>query len=306
MDKCQSCGAALPVVPPGSVLRCAFCGTEQRVGNAPRLQQWGAPPPPVGFPQGTPVKVSPLLYVLPFGLMLFGIGFSLLMSRRAQDQAEAASVEAVSQAGMAAGATGGKPGKHVLEVSELATAQFQGWERLNAPGMVGTLDAFDVIANIPWAVKIAQAWVGDARLHRVDYGRVEKSGQVNLRTIPDATSGYRFVSPSRSKEYLNSAALVDPKTVTEFEIQLDKDGVKVIELSSKPFNDEVDPAVAPPACTLGQALAALDKAGKLPARPVYSGYLVGTFDKKRQLYYVNTLTGSPNIPMVNALSCKVE
>ncbi len=305
MDKCQSCGAALPVVPPGSVLRCAFCGIEQRVGTAPRLQQWGPPPPQVGFPQGTPVKVSPLLYVLPFGLMLVGVGFSLLMSRRAQDQAEAASVEAVSQAGMAAGATGATPAKHVLELSDLSTARFQGWEPLNAPGMVGTLDAFDVIANIPWAVRVAQSWVSDARLDRVDFGRVEKSGQVNLRTIPDANSGYRFVSPSRSKEYLNSAALVDPKTITEFEIQVDKDGVKVIELSSKPMHDEVDPAVAPPACTLGQALAALDKAGKLPARPVYTGYLIAS-DAKRTLYFVNTLTGSPSIPIVNAATCKVE
>lgn len=276
------------------------------MGTAPRVQAWGAPPPQVGFPQGTPVKVSPLLYVLPFGLMLFGVGFSLLMSRRAQDQADAAAAKVVSQSGTTAGGTGAGPGKHVLELSELSTAEFQGWEPLNAPGMVGTLDAFDVIANIPWAVKIAQAWVGDARLNRVDYGRVEKSGQVNLRTIPDATSGYRFISPSRSKEYLNSAALVDPKTVTEFEIQLDKDGIKLLELSSKPMHDEVEPAVLPPACTLGQALAALEKAGKLPARPVFSGYLVNTYDGKRSLYYVTTLTGSPNIPLVNATSCKVE
>lgn len=284
------------MVAPGTVIRCTFCGAERRAGAAPPpVQPWGAPRAGVQFPQGAPVKVSPLLFVLPFGLVLFGVGFSLLMAHRAQRVATAAG-----------GLAGVMPGEHVLQMSELATSPSgRGWELVDAPGMVGTLDAFDVIANMPWAVTIARAWAPDARLHRVDFGRTEKSGQVNLRTIPDATSGYRFVSPLRVAEYENSTALVDSKIVTELMIQVDKDGVKVLKSSSNEYSGEDLPNLAPPVCTLGQALAAIEKAGKLPPRPVYSGYLIEV-SPKRTAYYINTLTGSPNIPTVNASSCKLD
>ena len=171
--------------------------------------------------------------------------------------------------------------------------------------MSSTLDAFDAIANIPWAANLGRHWVSDARITRVDFDRVDSNGIVAMRGIPDAKVTYRYASPSRDKAWLESTALTEPTIETELMIAVTKDGVQAIKYASKPTSDKPDPEIKPPTCTLSQAFAALDKAKQLPARPVYNVYLIDN-GSKAPAYYISTLTGSPAIPWIESGRCKLN
>lgn len=324
--KCLNCGAQMALSrggAPGTVQRCEFCGAESRVpGPAPvPIVPFGGGMPMVHPPPQSPaVKVSPLYYALPmvftFGLVGFGIYSSMRAQEQAQKRAEQAQQAAMQQAsdGLsqaknaagAAAAAGGQtaPRGKVYSLDELATATFVGWAPLNAPGLVGTLDAFDAIANMPWAANVGRRWVSDARITRVDFDRVDQNGIVAMRGIPDAKVTYRYVSPSRGKAWLESTALTEPTIETQLEIAVTKDGVQAIKFASKPISDKPDPEIKPPTCTLSQAFAALDKAKQLPVRPVYDVYLIDN-GQKAPAYYFSTLTGSPAIPWVESGRCKL-
>ena len=79
--------------------------------------------------------------------------------------------------------------------------------RCRWPPPAGGYGAVDAVAALPWALAIAQAWQGDARLERIDVTRLRPDGTVNLQDDGEASLTYRFVSPGARKALRDQARL---------------------------------------------------------------------------------------------------
>lgn len=324
--KCQNCGANMRLGPPGSIQRCEFCGAESRAPepNVP-IMPFGGGPPLAFVPPPPPVRrLSPVFVLVPVGLAVglvaLGVVSAVNEQRKSEERARIAQAQAMqqandavsqaqsamAQAGMAAGAAAGKPppAPKVRSLDELGTAEFQGWEPLAAPGMTGTLDAFDAIANLAWAADIGRHWSPDARIHRIDFDRVDKSGVLALVAIPDAKATYRYVSPTRTKAWNDSVAVTAPDVETEMMVSVTAEGVRAIKLKARPYAEN-EPEIKPPSCTLAQAFAALEKAKKLPEKPVFNGYLLDSGGMGPR-YLMSTINGTGSMPSVDAKSCALR
>ena len=125
--------------------------------------------------------------LVPAGLMLYSAlhgGESLAPHRGGRDHRRCDDGRAASAALTLEDLDELPPGDHPLDIAPPASGY----------------PSFDAIAALPWAPTIAQAWVDDARLDRIDIVRLRADGLIDVANDRDAEVIYRFVSPDRIKE----------------------------------------------------------------------------------------------------------
>jgi hypothetical protein len=331
---CPNCGARFQSAEPGTRARCNYCGTEtfiprdpvseaelalkREIGDVDELKRELAWQPRENN-RALPLALSVIGMVTVVGVAMFVIlGRSARTTSetvnqvasinvqvqqqidQAQAQVKAAQAQAEALANAQIQAAHPK-----LTLANLATTPFDGQEPIDAPGMVGTLDEFDLVANIEWAKTIARAWTEDAQLHRLAVQRVERDGLVNLRTTPEAQVWYRFISPKRIKECEDSASATAPHVNYELFVFVTAKGPMVQKISGDGSGEKGTRTFSSlPACPLTQALKALDKANKLPAKPYYNAdfYDFGG----RPSWKLDTVSGTDRIPSVEGMRCTID
>ena len=258
---CSNCGAKLSAGEVGAVLRCEYCGTENRIeAEAPPPP----PPPPSPRPRRAPrsteglsqasreakgntgLAIVGLLGVFAIGVVIFAI------ARRSSPSS-----------------TG------TLSLSELHTASIV-WNvdrPLDTPPMATSREHFDPLANLDWAGNIGRAWWPDAELKLIEADPIGKDGIVDL-TRDGAKVTYDFYSAGCMADY--QKRIETTPGVAETTCHL------IIELGSKGTvvsmaligRDRLETITHPP-CKVSEAFARLSAAGKLAARPTYAFTLAG-------------------------------
>lgn len=312
MRVCKNCGAKLQAATPGSIVRCPFCGVEELIPLAVTPFGGGGSPyahPPVVVRPSTGAMVLP--FVMVGVIMAIGIGVGLFSTMRAQQRAAELStppaIDTPNIDQLMKEAQQPKPPQ--VNLSNIATAPFQGWETIDAPGMIGPLDAFDAVANYTWAQKIVLAWKPDGVIMRIDVDRVGRDGLVNLKSTPDASVMYRAFSPKCRQDYTDSTAVVDPKLACELYIQIKSESGVVAPTALKTgdqlFALKYDTAMKSPVCTLQQVFQKLDKAGKLPQKPVFNASVYDVSGRARWSID-QIISGADTVGYVNATTCAIE
>jgi len=212
MDKCPNCGAPLPEVERGTVVRCPFCGTETREGGDAPAPSPSPPREPTSLdPElqdllGEPVRqlppVSPvapptgLITALVGGVVILGGAVVLLLSLRGSGSHPAGSTSP-----SAASAREDSP-PSVFTPATLASAKLNQWKSLpstplDAPGMTGDFANFDVVGNVGWASSIATTWSSDAKLWRLYVDGISPDGTIDLSRYHHADVILEFNSVSK-------------------------------------------------------------------------------------------------------------
>jgi len=284
--KCPHCGAPAAVATSGSSDRCSFCGAETYE--------------PGSLHTALTTRAGLMSWSTPVILIAIAVGL-MAAARGLWDSSSSTPAPAV-----AAVATADKP---KLTLAGLATTPLNRWQQLDAPGMIGRYESFDVVANLEWARSIAAAWKPDASLYRVEVSRVAKDGTANLVATPDASAQYRFTSPKCIADYKNSTALVDPKSQCDLFLNIkSRDNAVLLEVTTS--SSSVEHALEDPVCTLAKAFAALEAADKLPPRPVYDVDMhTWSVDVQGKLHpawiFSTVIPGQAHIPTVDPTSCVV-
>jgi hypothetical protein len=186
-----------------------------------------------------------------------------------------------------------------LRVSDLAAPRTGSHVLDVAPPTQG-YGAVDPVAQIPWALAIAQGWAEDARLERVDVGRLRPDGTTNVADDPQGSLGYRFLSPARIADLRSRARTSSvAEAVTELQIHVAKGQPRVVFLPTRAGAMRPRPA-APPHPTVLPATALVSRLQR-DARytaPYLSGYLVHLEDEG-WVWYLSPL-GSDSVPRIRA------
>jgi hypothetical protein len=298
MIKCPNCGAQLHGEA-SAVHVCEFCGAETRelVAPAPApatraSAEDDAPKVPAPFP------VSALVFGL---VILLGGGFGIAMCAGSRDSSGRA-----AQGSTTAGASTAKP---KLTLAALATTPFS-YEPIDAPGMIGTFQSFDLMANYEWAAAIGRAWKQDAVLYQMGVDKVAKDGTIDVKNVPKAEALYRFYSPACTEARKASTSVVAPTTKCGLFVQiLVERGGPTALVNNVSADSQSDPPLPSPACTLSKAFAALEKAGKLPAKPVFNAdvfvYKSSSTGKLDSNWSIADIQGQ-SIGKVDATSCAIR
>ncbi len=316
MRICKNCGASLAAANPGSNVRCEFCGVNEQTPWPVSQFGGGAAfhPMPVQSP-----RANPAMIILPIALVFImlgaGFGVAFLSQRKAQEQSR----EEAHALGMDDPVTpdfgqmmkeSQEPKGPKINLANIATAPTRGWETLDAPGMVGLLDAFDVVANYSWAQKVGLAWKPDAVIMRIDVDRVGRDGLVNLKSTPDASVQYRIFSPKCRKDYEDTTATVDPHFQCELDIEIKSaSGVivpTVLKTGDQLFVLKYDKEMKSPVCTLQQVMQKLDKAKKLPQKPVFNAWADQMDDGSSRWVINQIISGQDTVGYVNGNTCAIE
>jgi hypothetical protein len=234
--------------------------------------------------------------LVPVGLMIYSAvrgGEPLVLVRTA-----AGALTAAATTGRAA------PARLTLqELDDLAP----GYHPLDTAAPPTTYASFDAVAALPWASSIAQAWVRDAKLDRLDVVRLHADGLIDVADDRDAEVTYRFVSPERLKELRRRADLsANANVQTEFWVRV-KGGEPSVVAPATPaallaFRDQEGLAPEPP-----RALPLADVFVKLAGHPpfkteFYKGYLLYT-EPDGWMWYLSTLAGEP-LPRIRSTDGK--
>jgi hypothetical protein len=183
-----------------------------------------------------------------------------------------------------ASASGGPPPTS-LTLASLMSASVPKATVIDAPGMIGSYDSFDPMANIEWAKGVGTNWRPDAVLWTVYTQGSAKDGTVNLATTPDALVAYRFASIRCLKEFRGdppprsggaiTAMPTQQSCILHLELNGNRGAPHVTVMTSplpKGFLD-THPEIETPTCTLAQAIAAAAKAGKVPSSSLFKAGL---------------------------------
>jgi hypothetical protein len=235
--------------------------------------------------------------LVPAGLMIYSAvrgGEPLVLVRTAADAITAA-------------ATTGRAAPAALTLEELGDLS-PGYHTLETPPPPSGYASFDAVIAMPWAQAIAQAWVGDARLDRVDVAGVRPDGLIDVAKDQDAEVTYRFVSPDRIKELRRRADLsANANVPTEFWIRV-KSGEASVVAPATPaallaFRDHEGLAPEPPrALPLAAMFTKLTTRSPFKA-PFYRGYLMYT-EGEGWVWYFSTMAGE-TLPRVRSTDGKV-
>lgn len=186
-----------------------------------------------------------------------------------------------------------------LRVSDLSTPR-SGSHALDVAPPTQGYGAVDPVAQIPWALAIAQGWAEDARLERVDVERLRPDGTANVADDPQGSLGYRFLSPSRIADLRSRARTsAAAEAVTELHIRVSNGKPRVLFLPTRAAamrprgNAPPHPSVLP-AVTLVPRL----QRDSRYAAPFLSGYLVHLEDEG-WVWYLAPLSGD-SVPRVRA------
>ena len=287
---CPNCGAPLPIAAPGAVEHCEFCGAETREDGP--TQSAGSRD---GLPSTMGIRAAKARSP-GCGVLLLGIGVPLAIA-----------LVTWLVLHVSAGKSG-SPLSTRLTLASLATTPLGGGSRsLDAPGMIGNYESFDAVANLDWARTIGTSWKADAILTRVVVDRVAKDGTVNLAVTPKAEVRYDFVSPKCIADYKSSTSLVDPQTTCELivELQAYTGGPGVTVAASSASTDLPYDELRGVTCTAEKAFAVLEKAGNLPARPVYDATLEESSGPRPIWSFHTVIPGQAQIHTIDAATCAV-
>jgi hypothetical protein len=178
-----------------------------------------------------------------------------------------------------------------------------GRHALDAAPPAGGYGAFDAMAQVPWAMTIAQGWAQDARLERIDVNRVRPDGSVNLADDADASVRYRFYSPHAAKVLLarrQTSARATAITALWVDVANGRPSAMAIEDDSQRFAAR-ELIRHPEALPLAQLIPTLQRAGRYRA-PFLKGYLIH-LDGEGWVWYFSPLSGD-QLPRVRASDAK--
>ena len=300
--QCLGCAAPLPPGRPGEPVRCTFCGmVHDPDGPAAGLSSARAPaaPPPtriIGFPLA---RLSLLVFLLAIVVPVVLMVYSAVTTVRMTD----ASLGRASTA-LASLARRSVPGAVTLDgLHDLGA----GFHDLSVSAPAGGYANFDAVVQLPWAVTIAQAWAGDARLQRIDVGRVHPDGLVNAQDDGEAEVTYRFVSPDRVEELRRRADLSSKAELpTEFWLRVKNGTPQVIAPGTMAVMLHVHdldgpPPAHPQALSLAETFKRLAGSPQFSA-PFYRGYLI-FLKNEGWVWYFSSLSGS-SLPRVRAVDAR--
>ncbi len=295
--ECPNCGAPLESAPTDAVVECRFCGT--RLGGAARpatqkvvVDLRGLDSVGRGLRRVAPFALAvPLVFAL-VGLGIAGVGVFIAWK---------------TTHGFARGvrsAVAGAARTEAMTLATLATLDARGRRPLSLAAPPAGYAAFDAVANLPWALNVAQAWRRDATLDRIDVDRLRPDGTVNAADDGDAEVMYRFVSPSRIEEYRRARDLrAGAETTYQLWVIARNGAASVQAISGKPSlpSDPSAPLTAPfpSAGPLTAVLAAARTQRGWIEKPFYSGYMIHLRDEG-WVWYLSTL-GRDSEPRVRAL-----
>ncbi|MBK8725642.1 MAG: hypothetical protein IPL96_06195 [Holophagaceae bacterium] len=268
-------------------MTCAYCGMAYDPTTAFR------PPVALRLPPGAGRK---LLWVLAAVVLLPVLGVFaitcgvLVTTKKAVDAA-------VGKAGQTTKARVPFPTNLKAPVRPGELSADRGWQTLDCappPGGAGSLEA---VAAIPWAVSLAQGWRKDARLERVDVDRLRPDGLVNARDDEAASVMYRFLSPSLLEEQRRQADLGKSDVKAGLFIEIKQGAVRALVTGASSRQELLPPH--PASLPLKGVLEGLDRAGQLPAKPFFSGYLI-YLEREGWVWYLNTLSRQESMPRARA------
>jgi len=161
--------------------------------------------------------------------------------------------------------------KSTIKPSEIPSAPEKdaGWQELDAPGMLGSVEAFDANANLPWANAIARNWSNDAELESVYLLGVKSDGTLDLSARPDHEADYRFASKHLWAAHEKLQQVSESQLTLQFRVRVSAG--KVTFLGSKPLNPrkpELGPVPAKFQCPLATVMETAGTDGLEP-RPFY-------------------------------------
>lgn len=256
---CSNCGAKLSAGEVGEVLRCEYCGTENRIEAEAPPPPTPAPPPPKRAPRSTEglsqasreakgnigLAIVGALGVFAIGIIIFAI------VRRPSSS------------------TG------TLSLSELHTASIV-WNAdrpLDAPATATSREHFDPLANIDWAGNIGRAWWPDAELKLVEADPIGKDGIIDL-SHDGAKVTYDFYSEACMADYRKRIETTPgvAETTCHLIVELGSKGTTV---SMALIGRDRLETIAHPPCKVSEAFARLSAEGRLAARPTYSFTIAG-------------------------------
>jgi hypothetical protein len=281
----------MSVAAPGAVERCTFCGVDERQP---------APPPP--WPQEDPTNLAPPVRtsgngaVIAVALAVVVVAVAVIVvvvTRKSDPAAPSRPMSApVTPPVTAASASPVLATPSRLTLATLGTLSASTATPLDAPGMVGPFESFDVVANYDWVTGIGAAWKPDALLYRLEVRPIAKDGTVNLG---NGASGY-VVSYQFESAACGCQLYVDLKAAGDTpQISVRRMGASPTEL-----------AIQKPACTLRQAFASLAK--RVPmVSPSYSAVLLNNQHTTWVVsYFVSMNPARGGEAVIDVKTCGVE
>lgn len=230
--RCQGCAAPLPEGPATEALRCQFCGLlhDAASPNAPHIQVHQVQLPRSFRVPGWVIALIVVIVLATVVPMALGVFVAWKAGSAALDAAKAVVPVASTTAA-----------RTTAQLHDL-TAGYHPLQVAPPPGGYGSVDA---VAALPWALAIAQAWQGDARLERIDVARLRPDGTVNVQDDRDASVTYRFVSPGARKALRDQARLqAKAEAVVGLWVQV-KNGAPQVYAQATQGDGRDDDAVGP-------------------------------------------------------------
>ena len=303
--KCPDCGGPIELADEESRTTCPYCGGAlERTIEMPRRRGAAGAGPVVGIEirRGGPLtrRAIGCTLLIVLGIAAVGAFIALRAARIGREVAAS-----VAQTGRRLDSAHRAPADEPLPLERLADASFSGRHRIAAAPPASGLAAFEPVANLPWALALAQRWAPDARLWRIDVERLRPDGTVNVADDPHAEVTYRFASPRRVAAFRERANL-EPEAQGDFElwVAVEQGAIFAYQLATLPQiaaiqYEELDRLDYPKSRPLPEILAENGRRPELPEVPFYKGYLI-RLEREGWCWYLSTLSGQPNIPRLRA------
>lgn len=286
--RCSGCGAALGTPTDDDLtIVCPFCGLRHDLND---LAAAGVPVTiSVDLGQRRN-RASPWLVGVVALLVIVPTGLGIYLASRAADTVQTISRVPVTRVPV-------RP--RVLPLADLASLTESRWTTVDAPPLPGGLDGFEPVAALPWAMHIAQAWANDAQLTRIDIGRTDTTGRVDVSG--ERVSGYRFRSPAREQRWKQEAD-AGSKGTTPTAMLLQIKGATVQVLLDADIRNE-PAAPAPVSLPLPDLLERAKRRKGFADRPFYEGYMIH-LPREGWVWYFRSPSGD-SFPRVRARDGRV-
>jgi hypothetical protein len=288
--RCQGCGATL-AEPAGDtgVVTCRFCGLAHDTAHA-------YAPPVVQIHVGRQVRRGGRLIAIVVVVVVLVVVVSALVPAIMSFRLAQTAVDRVATrvADRVATRPAADPRAPIAPADLGAIAAGGGWKTLAVDPPPGGYAAFEPVAALPWATAVARAWADDARLTRIDVGRITASGVVDLGG--EQTSGYRFVSAGRWTRRQNELDAGD-RSGTGTGLLLTLKGTTVTALVHDERRDDDVPA--PASLPLPVMLERARKAEGFVDRPFYTGYMIH-LPREGWVWYLRPLAANSSMPRLRA------
>lgn len=260
--RCSGCGAALGTPTDDDLtIVCTFCGLRHDINDLAGAGAQGAPVTITVDLSRRRHRASRWLVAIVALLVIVPSAIGVYMASRAADTVSTALRVPVTRV---------LERPRLLPLADLASLTESRWLTVDAPPLPGGAEGFEPVAALPWAMGIAKAWAADAQLTRIDLGRADTNGRVDLSG--EDVSGYRFRSPARERRWKQeSDAGPKSKTPTAMMLQIRRGAVQVlldVDIRNEPE------APAPVSLALPELLKRAKTRKAFADRPFYRGYMI--------------------------------